>query len=56
MLSHGGKVIPAPYGVQRRMTPEDDRMDQLNNTWIIFQVIQQLFYMLVIMKVLTKKE
>ena len=27
--SHGGKVIPAPYGVQRRMNPDDDRIEQL---------------------------
>ena len=27
--SHGGKVIPAPYGVQRRMNPSDDRIEQL---------------------------
>ena len=30
-LSHGGKVIPAPYGVQRRMTRLDTRIDQLKN-------------------------
>ena len=24
--SHGGKVIPAPYGVQRRMNPQDNRI------------------------------
>ena len=27
--NHGGKVIPAPYGVQRRMNPDDDRIEQL---------------------------
>jgi len=28
-VEHGGKVIPAPYGVQRRMSPSDDRIDHL---------------------------
>jgi len=28
-ITHGGKIIPAPYGVQRRMTPDDDRIEQL---------------------------
>ena len=28
-IAHGGKVIPAPYGIQRRMTPDDKRMEQL---------------------------
>ena len=28
-ITHNDKVIPAPYGVQRRMTPNDDRMEQL---------------------------
>ena len=27
--SHGGKVIPAPYGAQRRMNPDDNRIEQL---------------------------
>ena len=30
-LAHGDKVIPAPYGVQRRMTRLDTRIDQLKN-------------------------
>lgn len=28
-VSHGGKVIAAPYGVQRRMTPTDNRIEIL---------------------------
>lgn len=28
-ISHGGKVIPAPYGVQRKMTKQDERMELL---------------------------
>ena len=28
-IEHGGKVIPAPYGIQRRMSPSDDRMEEL---------------------------
>jgi hypothetical protein len=30
-IEHGGKVIPAPYGVQRRMSRLDTRIDQLKN-------------------------
>jgi|TARA_Y100000992_G_scaffold244525_1_gene175637 hypothetical protein len=30
-LAHGGKVIPAPYGVQRKMSRLDTRIDQLKN-------------------------
>ena len=30
-LAHGGKVIPAPYGVQRKMSRLDTRLDQLKN-------------------------
>ena len=30
-ISHGGKVIPAPYGVQRKMNPTDNRMDFLKS-------------------------
>ena len=30
-LAHGDKVIPAPYGVQRRMSRLDTRIDQLKN-------------------------
>ena len=26
-IVHGDKVIPAPYGVQRRMSPSDDRIE-----------------------------
>tara|TARA_B100000686_G_scaffold208956_1_gene215861 strand:- start:434 stop:1390 length:957 start_codon:yes stop_codon:yes gene_type:complete len=29
--SYGGKVVPAPYGVQRRMTPEDDHIERLQS-------------------------
>ena len=25
-ISHGGKVVPAPYGLQRAMSPDDDRV------------------------------
>jgi hypothetical protein len=28
-VSHGGKVVAAPYGVQRRMTPADNRIEIL---------------------------
>ena len=28
-IAHGGKVVPAPYGVQRRMNNEDNRIDLL---------------------------
>jgi len=28
-IAHGGKVVPAPYGVQRRMNDGDDRIDAL---------------------------
>ena len=34
-IAHGDKVIPAPYGVQRKMTPDDDRIEQLTE-WIEF--------------------
>ena len=27
--AYGGKVIPAPYGLQRRMTPDDNRIDNI---------------------------
>ena len=30
-LAHGGKVVPAPYGVQRRMSRLDTRIEQLQN-------------------------
>lgn len=30
-IEHGGKVIPAPYGVQRRMSLSDNRMNQLES-------------------------
>ena len=28
-VSHGGKVIPAPYGLQRAMNPNDDRIETM---------------------------
>tara|TARA_B100001094_G_scaffold107015_1_gene102979 strand:+ start:7037 stop:7999 length:963 start_codon:yes stop_codon:yes gene_type:complete len=28
-LSHGGKVIPAPYGLQRKMNPGDNRIEDI---------------------------
>ena len=28
-ITHNDKVIPAPYGVQRKMNPSDDRIEQL---------------------------
>ena len=34
-ITHNDKVIPAPYGVQRRMTPDDDRIEQLTE-WMEF--------------------
>ncbi len=30
-IEHGDKVIPAPYGVQRKMSPSDNRIEQLEN-------------------------
>ena len=30
-IAHGDKVIPAPYGLQRRMTPDDKRIEQLQS-------------------------
>ena len=30
-LSYGGKVVPAPYGIQRRLTPQDDHIERLEN-------------------------
>jgi len=30
-IANGGKVVPAPYGVQRRMNPHDDRKEQLQS-------------------------
>ena len=34
-ITYNDKVIPAPYGVQRRMTPDDDRIEQLTE-WMEF--------------------
>ena len=31
-VAHGGKVIPAPYGLQRAMNPSDDRIDDIKNS------------------------
>ena len=30
-VAHGGKVVPAPNGVQRRMNPSDDRIERLGS-------------------------
>ena len=30
-VAHGGKVIPAPYGLQRKMTPNDDHIERLQS-------------------------
>jgi hypothetical protein len=30
-VSFGGKVIPAPYGIQRRMSPSDNRIEDLSS-------------------------
>jgi len=30
-VSNGGKVVPAPYGLQRRMTPNDNRIEEIVN-------------------------
>jgi hypothetical protein len=30
-VSLGGKVIPAPYGIQRRMSPSDNRIEDLSS-------------------------
>ena len=37
-ITHGGKIIPAPYGVQRRLTPNDDRIEQLTE-WMKYDSI-----------------
>ena len=37
-ITHNDKVIPAPYGVQRRMTPDDDRIEQLTE-WMKYDSI-----------------
>ena len=37
-ITHGDKIIPAPYGVQRRMTPDDDRIEQLTE-WMKYDSI-----------------
>jgi len=34
-VSYGGKVIPAPYGIQRRMSPQDNRIENLKE-YIMF--------------------
>ena len=51
------KVIPAPYGVQRRMNPDDDRIEQLTE-WMKYDNIDNPinFCMLVIMKVLMQED
>lgn len=33
-ISHGGKVFPAPYGIQRAMNPNDNRKDMLKDAMI----------------------
>ena len=33
-LSHGGKVVPAPYGVQRKMHPRDNRSELLQQSMV----------------------
>jgi hypothetical protein len=30
-VSHGGKIIPSPYGLQRAMNPQDDRIGVIKN-------------------------
>lgn len=30
-VAHGGKVIPAPYGLQRAMNPQDNRIEVIKN-------------------------
>ena len=37
-ITYGDKIIPAPYGVQRRMTPDDDRIEQLTE-WMKYDSI-----------------
>ena len=34
-ISHGGKVVPAPYGLQRRMTPQDDRIETIKQHMLL---------------------
>ena len=44
-IEHGGKVIPAPYGVQRRMSLSDNRMNQLESA-MKFNIDPSLFKLL----------
>ncbi len=43
-IAHGGKVIPAPYGVQRRMSPSDNRIDLLQKMMENIPDITRLLY------------
>lgn len=31
-IAHGGKVVPAPYGLQREMNPNDNRIDDIKSS------------------------
>ena len=43
-VAHGGKVLPAPYGVQRRMTPSDTRIEDLQEAMENLPDATQLLY------------
>ena len=43
-VAHGGKVLPAPYGVQRRMTPSDRRIEDLQEAMENLPDATQLLY------------
>ena len=43
-IQHGGKVIPAPYGVQRRMSPSDNRIDLLQKMMENIPDVTRLLY------------
>ena len=54
-IAHGGKVVPAPYGVQRRMSRLDTRIDQLKNA--MGKNLNLFFHsMSIIMIILIQKE
>ena len=42
--AYGGKVIPAPYGLQRRMTPADKRLEDILSVMNYRHTASQLLY------------
>ena len=43
-VAHGGKVIPAPYGLQRKMTPNDTRIEDIQKAMENLPDATQLLY------------